>query len=642
MTDHWKYFPYDEVRDGQKELIEDIAKTTNNNRIILANAPTGLGKTASAISVAISKALEEKKKVFFLTNRHTQHKIAVETLQLICKKTGKDILCADLIGKKWMCNQEVASLFGNEFNEYCKSVVEKGECQYYNTIRDKKGLTVEGKYMLTVLKEKGPMHNEDLRKFSEEKNMCAYELAMALAKKANLIIGDYYYLFNPMVLNTILAKLNLELEDIILVVDEAHNLPGRVSEMMSSTLTSNMIKNGILEAKKYHYHGLVPWLNDLNSILLDIGDFEEKNKLDSFTTASKLMQNKKQSSKYSGNKEKLVKKETFVEKVKKITDYDDFIEELEGAATETRKKQKKSFLGGIANFLIMWQGDETGFIRIVSEKHGRIGKYTALQYSCLDPSLATKDIFSQVHSAVLMSGTLNPTFMYKDLLGINDPIEKDYKSPFPRENKLSLIVPVTSTKYNLRNDKMYQEIGHELSKMSALIPGNVAFFFPSYHLRDQVFPYFNSDKETFLEQGEMTKEEKDKFLSEFKGSQLKGGVLLGVAGANFAEGVDLPGDLLKAVVVVGLPLASPDLKTRKTIDYYDQKYQKGWDYAYLFPAMNKCLQSAGRCIRSGTDRGAVIYLDERFAWKRYYDQLPREGLIVAKDYQKFLSKFFSN
>ena len=117
-------------------------------------------------------------------------------------------------------------------------------------------------------------------------------------------------------------------------------------------------------------------------------------------------------------------------------------------------------------------------------------------------------------------------------------------------------------------------------------------------------------------------------------------MLLGVTGANFAEGVDLPGDLLNGVVVVGLPLARPDLKTKETIKYYEEKFGRGWDYGYIFPAMSKCIQSAGRCIRSETDKGTVIYLDERFAWQNYYSCLPSEGLRVVKDYKKLLKEFF--
>ena len=140
----------------------------------------------------------------------------------------------------------------------------------------------------------------------------------------------------------------------------------------------------------------------------------------------------------------------------------------------------------------------------------------------------------------------------------------------------------------------------------------------------------------------MTKEEKQGLLQEFEAEKDVGGVLLGVSGANFAEGIDFPGDILKTVVVVGLPLAKPDLKTKSLITYYDTKYGKGWDYGYTFPAFSKCIQSAGRCIRSETDEGVVVYLDERFAWQRYYNCFPEKvGLIVSKEYSKIMAEFFS-
>lgn len=140
----------------------------------------------------------------------------------------------------------------------------------------------------------------------------------------------------------------------------------------------------------------------------------------------------------------------------------------------------------------------------------------------------------------------------------------------------------------------------------------------------------------------MTAEEKDLFLIQFKAEKEQGGVLLGVSGANFAEGVDLPGDLLNGVVVVGLPLARPDLKTKESIKYYEERFGKGWDYGYIYPAMSKCIQSAGRCIRSETDKGVVIFLDERFTWPNYFNCLPKEGLMVSKGYGKLLKEFFGS
>ena len=609
-------FPHKVVREGQIAFIKDLDKSLDYNKILLAHAPTGLGKTASALSVALEKAIKHNKKVFFVTNRHTQHQIAVSTLKLINEKSDEPFSCVDLIGKRWMCNQEISGVFGNDFNEFCKAIVEKGECEFYNNVRSKKNLQVEAKVLINELGRQGALHNEELKYLTEQKRVCSYEIVLELAKKAKVIIGDYYYIFNPFVQATLFNKISTELEDIILIVDEGHNLPNRVTDMVSSNLTSIMIKNAILEAKKYKYGGVILWLQEMMKILNSLANFSQE-------------------------KESLVQKKQFMDAVQKVVDYDGLIAELDLAADEIRKKQRRSYLGGISTFLASWKGDDDGFTRILTERQGSQGPFMMLSYTCLDPSIVTKDIFKQIHSGVIMSGTLQPTFMYKDVLGIERSEEKEYPSPFPVENKLSLIIPQTSTKYNVRSEAMYKKIADKCSLLSSLIPGNVAFFFPSYNLRDKICSFLESDKKKFWEKNNMSKEEKDQFIESFKEEKIKGGILLAVTGANFAEGVDFPGDLLKGVVVVGLPLARPDLKTKEIIKYYDQKFSKGWDYGYTFPAMNKCLQSSGRCIRSEKDTGVVIYLDERFAWQRYYSCFQKEGLIVSNNYENLLKEFFT-
>ena len=610
------FFPHDIIRGGQKEFMEDLQKAFSEKKILIANAPTGLGKTASVLSVALQEALKNKKKIFFLTNRHTQHKIAVDTLKKIKGKTGQNIFCADLIGKRWMCSQEIAGVFGNDFNEFCKAIVEKDECEFYNKIRSKNSLTVEGKVLVKELETAEPLHNEELVAIGREKTMCSYELALALARKAQVLIGDYYYLFNPFISSNLFTKLDLALENILLIVDEGHNLPARIMEMMSDVLTSNMLMNGVIEAKKFNYGGLILWLQELNNILTSLAVFNQV------------------------DRELLITKDQFISKIQPIVDYQELINQLEAAAEEVRKKQRRSYLGGIAAFLQTWLGAEEGYIRILSEQRSKQGSFLSLSYSCLDASVITRDIFSQIYAGVIMSGTLSPTFMYKDLLGIERGVEKNYHSPFPAENKLSLIVPETSTKYSIRGEPMFKLMAQKCMDLSSLIPGNTALFFPSYDLRDRVGRYIVSSKKLFWEKSEMSKEEKELLLSQFKAEKNKGGLLLGVTGANFAEGLDFPGDLLNGVVVVGLPLAKPDLKTRGLVNYYHLKFAKGWEYGYVYPAINKCLQSAGRCIRSETDRGAVIFLDERFAWKSYYDCFPREGLIVTKNYDRLIKDFF--
>ena len=241
-----------------------------------------------------------------------------------------------------------------------------------------------------------------------------------------------------------------------------------------------------------------------------------------------------------------------------------------------------------------------------------------------------------------MSGTLTPIEMFRDVLGIENVVEKSYPSSFPVENRLALVVPETSTKFTLRNDAMFEKIAKICVDVVNMVPGNSALFFPSYGLRDRVVRFFDGcEKKVLLERAEMVKKEKAELLDEFRRSKDKGAALLGVSAASFAEGIDLPGDELRAVVVVGLPLARPDIKTRALIAYYDQKFGRGWDYGSTFPAINKCLQAAGRCIRSETDKGMVLFLDQRFIWPNYFKCLPEDwGIDVVKSYREKVSGFF--
>ena len=132
-------------------------------------------------------------------------------------------------------------------------------------------------------------------------------------------------------------------------------------------------------------------------------------------------------------------------------------------------------------------------------------------------------------------------------------------------------------------------------------------------------------------------------LERFKSYKDEGAALLGAATGSFGEGIDLMGDYLKAVIVVGLPLEKPNLETGALIDYYDRKFGKGWDYGYVLPAITRTLQNAGRCIRSETDKGVIIFLDERYAWPRYYKCFPKEmDVSISQHYPEKIRQFFSN
>jgi len=630
------FFPHKEVRKIQDELIEDVDNCIKNKKNLIIHAPTGLGKTASTLPIALAHAIKNKLTVFFLTSRHTQHTIVLETLKQIKEKYNQNIIAVDLIGKKWMCPiPGTDELYSYEFFEFCKSSRTDNKCEFYYNSRKKSGkATIQAEKAVDDLKKLSPCHCEDLVKYCIKKKLCPYEISTLLAKEASVIISDYYYIFSPTIRETFFKKTEKDLDNSIIIIDEGHNLPKRARELLSQNISSFSIRAAIKEARNYDYKETAEYLVAIKEIF---NHYEEE-------FAEENQQKLTEKEFFGVDNERLMPKDEFVNKIKLIDDYQNLIANFEFIAKEIREKQRKSYIGGIANFLIKWEGPDKGFARILSYKKFKDRPNITLNYKCLDPSLLTKEIINNSYSTMIMSGTLTPTTMYKDILGFENSVEKEYTSPFPHENKLSMIIPETTTKFTARNPEQYQKIALNVSKIVNAVPGNSAVFFPSYRLRDDINYYFSNlcKKTTFLEMSGMNKTEKQDMLEKFKSYKDNGAVLLGVAAANFAEGIDLPGDLLKAVVVVGLPLQKPDLETKELIDYYEEKYKKGWDYGYIFPAITKCLQSAGRCIRSETDRGIIVFLDQRFAWPNYKKCFPIDmNVKITKLYEDRIKEFFN-
>lgn len=618
------FFPFENVRGIQDTFIKDVYSSISQKKHMVVHAPTGLGKTVSVLSPAIKTAIEKKLNVFFLTSRHTQHIIAVDTLRAIVDKYKlDDFLVIDLIGRKSMCLVSgVDNLTSGEFSEYCKNQKEEGKCEFYNTTVSSNKLTLIARKVLEELKDMGPIHSEEFIKKCENEKLCPYEMAMRFAKNVKVIVGDYNYIFNSDIRETFMTKTEKYLSDSIIIVDEGHNLPDRMRDLLTSELSNLTLKWAIKEAKKTGNEDVIRYFVALHDFLLDL-------------TAN-----------LKPGEEKLVSKEQITGCLKDLGSYFEITKELSIIGEDLRELQKKSFIGSVSDFLKSWILQDEGYARIITKKYSKFGEHIILSYKCLDPSISTKDVILESYSTVIMSGTLNPTYMYKDLLGFpKDTIEKVYGSPFEKKNRLNLVIPKTTTKFTARSEDMFKSIAKIVSDVCNTVPGNSAVFFPSYFLRDKVNQYFESmcRKTTFLEMAEFRTEEKQDMLTRFKDYSKTGAVLLAVSSGNFSEGIDLPGDYLKCVVVVGLPLNKPDLETESLIKYYDTKFNKGWDYGYIFPAMNKCLQSAGRCIRSETDRGVIVFLDERFIWQNYMKCFPKDWDIkIDENYLAPITHFFSN
>ncbi len=597
-------FPYKEIRQGQEKLLKRAETCLKNKKCLIAHAPTGIGKTAAVLTPALKIALEYDLNVFFLTSRHTQHKIVIDTVN----KIPREVTAVDIIGKKWMCALDgLERMSSGDFAEFCRNQRKKGKCVYYNNTREGNGLSKRAENLIASLSGTKALHAEELKIKVKNQELCPYEISVELAKSSRLVIADYSYIFEPGISEKLFLKLEKPLEKSIIIIDEAHNLPNRLRDMLSDTLSLYIINNAIKEAKE----------NGFNEIRMNV------EMLKGFLTQSQ--------------KEQYVKKDVFEDFVRSIKGYDEFVDELDAAAAIIREKKERSWLGSIARFLELWKKDYEGTVRILKPDE----KNTSLMIKNLNPGILSKPVIEKAYSVIMMSGTLNNMEMFRDLLGFDESTELlELQSPFPKENQLSLIVPIVSTSYKRRTMQEFKKIGYAAGYLSSIINGNVMLFFPSYKLLHDVKPFFEEhyDKRIFIEKRNMSKQEKQELLRKF--SAERGSSLLAVISGSFAEGIDLPGELLKAVIVVGVPFSVPDLETKALIDFYERKFGKGNEYGYVYPAIIKVLQSAGRVIRSETDRGIIVLLDERYSYPGFFKYLPKEwDFKITRDFESFINDF---
>jgi DNA excision repair protein ERCC-2 len=309
-------FPYSKIREVQGDMIKEVMDCIEKGEHALIHAPTGLGKTVAVLGPALSIALKKGLSVFFLTSRHTQHNLAVNTLKDIKKKHGISIVSCDIIGKQHMCGLgEVDKLYSNEFKDYCKKLRDDDACEFYsNTKKKSMRPTIKALSVLSELKTLSPMHCERLVELCVKEKLCPYEMSALLSKEASVIIADYYYIFNPSIRDAFFNRSGKKLDGSIVIVDEAHNLPRRCRELMSSNLSNFIVKMATQEAIKFGF-------NEVRENLYEIQDI-----LDNFSSDLDFKK-----------EEKLIKKNEFVGKIG--LKYDSIISDLSFAADEIREKQ---------------------------------------------------------------------------------------------------------------------------------------------------------------------------------------------------------------------------------------------------------------------------------------------------------------
>ncbi len=614
-------FPFPEIRNGQKELINDIKNVLETKGTLIAHAPTGIGKTAAALTPALEYALNNDKIVFFLTSKQSQHKIVIDTLRLI-KEKNKDELSfsvVDVISKQAMCPRDIAREYYALFNDLCTYNQKTKRCRYF---RSDKNIT---KHILENI-----MHVEELKDFCAGNLICPHKAAIDAMSEVNIIVCDYNYVFTD-IFENILEKTHKSISDIILIIDEAHNLPDRLRDHFSGELTLNLIEEAAKEInpvdKKLYRH------------LKGVGRF-----FDDFIR------------RMPGNTERNINREDITTGVEQILQesigdnmsYLEFVSALKDAGVElTEKKQyeekKKLSIILVMEFLENWN------TLLPCSRIYKNNSTPMFSFRLLDPSVLSESIISNAHATILMSGTLYPVEMYTDILGAKHSLLRQYKSPFPSENKIVLVTKKLTTLYTERNDSMYANIAEKISKIHDAVKGNIAVFFPSYSLMDEVYKKFeshpdfeisNKTSDIILEKKHMSKFDKDELYLKLKIDSNK--ILMGVQAGSLSEGVDYRNNIIRAVLIVGLPLSPPTLEVKNLQDYYIKKFgkEKGTLYGYIYPAISKVIQAAGRGIRSKNDVGAIILMDYRFNYPMYRKCLPPDYMIHFTDEPEKLCKEF--
>lgn len=585
------YFPYDSFRPGQERMFDFIYNNLISGMPSFVHAPTGIGKTASSLGAVLRYAKDHNLKVMFLSNRHEHHEIVFDTLKRINKKYNESFKVTNILNKKLLCNQNFDDFLSGDFHDYCRNLRKQKMCYFYENTYKNGSFTTNAKLFISN-NLRDAIKAEHLK--SKITEFCPYEIILEYIRCSDVVLADYYYLFNPLINQSFFGKTGMEMEDFVVIVDEAHNLPERIRKINDLKLSSYALRNAIKEVARY-YPDLEKPLKD---IALDIEAYVYKHL-------------RKDSS------EEYISKEDLVSLIDTHISYHSLIDILYDVAEKVHLKNRRSFANSFAKFLDMWESEGKSIYRIISKEVRNNDLFWTIRLFDLDVASKIRSVISSLSGSIFMSATLTPIKMYMTIMGLEDKSKSIIlPSPFPKDNHIFYIVRGVTSKYEKRTREMVKLYSDIISIIINNISFNTIVFFPSYELMEEILSQMNIQRKTILlESRELKKRDKEKMLYIMK--ERNNVVLFAVIGGNFYEGVDFRGDMAKVVVVVGIPFEKPDLYARALINYYDVIYGKGKEYGYVIPTLNKVIQSIGRIFRSERDKGVVFLLDERYLFPSY-------------------------
>jgi len=577
-------FPFPQYRKGQREMAAVVYRAIRDENILFAQAPTGIGKTMSTLFPAV-KAMGEglTSKIFYLTAKTTTQTVAEEAFQRM-KNMGLKFISITITAKDKICFKE---------ERQCNP----GYCEYARGHFDRVNDAI-----MDILQNETEIDRNKILAYAQKHKVCPFEYSLDIALWADCVICDYNYLFDP---NASLKRFFMDKKtDFTFLIDEAHNLVDRAREMYSAELHKKdfLELKRVMKGKNKELHASC---NSINKYFIEL---------------------KKQLGEEYHNVNKEEDKDLYQLLGSFVAKADKYLSASEEAH---RNEELMNVYFDALNLLKIAENYDEHYVTYI-ERHGNDIR---LKLFCHDPSLLISQVLKKGKAAVFFSATLLPMDYFHEILGGGENSKSIYlKSPFDPANRLLLIADNVATRYSKRDDS-YDRIADYIYKVVKAKTGNYMVFFPSYKYMESVYEEFTAkyaDYNVNMQLSGATEEEKALFMESFQPNPEKHNIGFCVLGGVYSEGIDLRDDRLIGVIIVGVGLPQICLERDIIRDYYDSKNQKGFEYSYMYPGMNKVMQAAGRLIRSETDRGVILLLDERFTRWDYQKLFPQEWFPYTK------------
>ncbi len=638
-TVEWeKYFPYLEIRPLQKQMIETISENMSEGSQIIIQAANGVGKTISLLSATLPIAKEKKKTIVYCCRTHQQMSRVVEELKLI--KQLNQVSGLALRGRRELCLHHIIKKFSVDAAnaaDICRFLKKEGKCKYFTNLANKSKSDSADKIIQNKV-----LDSKELIEIGQNLEVCPFEISVRSLPKVDVVATSYQYVFNPFIRKILLTKLEKELSNLIVIIDEAHNLPSTAVDISSSSLSNYSIDTALSEAMKHREGEVYDFLESFSATLMNEIKNMDKNQEIRIDSSDFLLT---------------------VERRANMTIDKELIQSLNHLGDLVKNQQIKqnkaplSYASAVANHLsvLVETKEKVEFAHFLTKSESKTGNpIPRLVTLSLDPRTMTEEIFTKAYSTVSASGTLDPIESYMSLIGLNSNkvVPLLLPSPYKNENHVTLVIDKLSSKLEDRTPTTYASMVSIIEAVVDSTPKNTGIFCASYVVMESLL---DSDlekklsKPLFTTHKGMSSLETDDLINAFKKeSKREGGVLLSVLGGRSSEGSDYPGSQMQSVIVVGIPYARPTPTVNASIEYLESQFPtKGREFGYNIPALTRASQAAGRPIRSLEDYAVIVLLDYRFARHYYKKHLPnwlKENFHVVQPVKEKISerlkKFF--